>query len=225
MTDEKKSKLREVLEVLDPSDDAHWTKDGLPNLNVVQELLQAKTTRAEVTKMFPQFTRESLELETPEEADPWEEIEGDSEGEPLQEAEGGSEGEPEKVEKSEKVEKVEKSEKAEDVDKADKPAEDVDKALEDARTEVREASAVVNKAREVLLAKQRRYDELLKLKERKSSPRGDAAVIQEYQRSELRKRQLRAQQIKKAQEALGGLPVPDPVAPVDNRPKKRTGGR
>lgn len=58
MNEEIIAELRE----LDSLDDAHWTQDGLPNLNVLKERLKKQVTRQEVTDAAPLFSRTNLEL-------------------------------------------------------------------------------------------------------------------------------------------------------------------
>ncbi len=53
--------LKEALLTLDPEDDAHWTEDGLPVVQVVGDLLgMDDLTREDVTDIAPQFGRETL---------------------------------------------------------------------------------------------------------------------------------------------------------------------
>lgn len=50
--------IRKALEQLDTDNDAHWTADGLPRMDVVEELSGKKgLTRAKVTEAQPGFSR------------------------------------------------------------------------------------------------------------------------------------------------------------------------
>lgn len=49
--------LREALDSLDPSVDAHWTKKGEPDLNALKELTGAKVSRKDVKELDPDFCR------------------------------------------------------------------------------------------------------------------------------------------------------------------------
>lgn len=50
--------IREALEKLDPTNDTHWTSDGLPRMDIVEELSGDKgLTRAKVTEAQPGFSR------------------------------------------------------------------------------------------------------------------------------------------------------------------------
>lgn len=60
--------LIEAIESLDPSDDAHWTKDGRPDLNVLKELTGGAVKRADVDAAKPGFTREAAQPSEPAEA-------------------------------------------------------------------------------------------------------------------------------------------------------------
>jgi len=51
--------LKDALESLDPANDAQWTADGLPRMDVVEILIDNKAiTRKEVTEADPEFCRE-----------------------------------------------------------------------------------------------------------------------------------------------------------------------
>lgn len=53
-------KILDAALTLDPKEDAHWTKAGLPNVNVLQEKLSTSLTRDQVTAVLgANFTRES----------------------------------------------------------------------------------------------------------------------------------------------------------------------
>ena len=51
--------LKDALESLDPANDAQWTADGLPRMDVVETLIDNKAiTRKDVTEADPEFCRE-----------------------------------------------------------------------------------------------------------------------------------------------------------------------
>ena len=60
--------IKEALAALDPSNDKHWTGDGMPRMDVLQKLTQTpELSRTEVTNAAPDFSRASvLAAETPE---------------------------------------------------------------------------------------------------------------------------------------------------------------
>jgi len=49
--------LGEAISLLDPEDDAHWTKSGLPNINVLIEAVGSKVTREDVEEAAPGLVR------------------------------------------------------------------------------------------------------------------------------------------------------------------------
>ena len=50
--------LGDKIDTLDPLDDAHWTKAGAPDLNVLTEYMGTKVKRKDVKKARPGFDRE-----------------------------------------------------------------------------------------------------------------------------------------------------------------------
>lgn len=54
--------IKEALDVLDHEDDSQWTKDGLPVLDVVRDLVgNVEITRKDVTEAAPEFRRKKDE--------------------------------------------------------------------------------------------------------------------------------------------------------------------
>lgn len=53
--------LDKAMLQLSLSDDSHWTKEGLPNLNVLKEMTGQKHTRGDAEAAIPGFTREYVE--------------------------------------------------------------------------------------------------------------------------------------------------------------------
>lgn len=51
------SMILEALLQLDPNNDAHWTSDDMPRLDVVKEILGSSASREEVTNAAPGFSR------------------------------------------------------------------------------------------------------------------------------------------------------------------------
>lgn len=59
------------LASLDPKVDGHWTKDGLPKIDVVAGLVGGKLTRKQITEAAPSFSRANTgSLETPASGSP-----------------------------------------------------------------------------------------------------------------------------------------------------------
>lgn len=51
--------IKDALSKLDASDDAHWTNDGAPRLDVLKKFLGVAATRDEVNKAAPGFNRDA----------------------------------------------------------------------------------------------------------------------------------------------------------------------
>ena len=65
MTD-KVLDVNEALQKLDHDEDAHWTKDGLPNVNVINEMTGKKFKRKDIQEIAPDLVREiESEAEAP----------------------------------------------------------------------------------------------------------------------------------------------------------------
>lgn len=72
-------KIKEALEQMDVLDDSQWTQEGAPRVEIVEEMIGAKTTRSEIIAAAPKFSRTNRDLTegTPD----------DDEKEPIQEQE------------------------------------------------------------------------------------------------------------------------------------------
>ena len=55
--DDRPQTLQEVILSLRHDDDAHWTKGGLPDLNVIKEKFGKYRSRQQVTDAVPDYTR------------------------------------------------------------------------------------------------------------------------------------------------------------------------
>jgi len=62
--------LIETLRQLDPANDAHWTQNGLPRLDVLSASIGSDVTRNDVAAAAPSFRRDHLELPAPVEPEP-----------------------------------------------------------------------------------------------------------------------------------------------------------
>lgn len=59
------SKILEALAKLDPTNDNHWTNDGLPRIETIRMLAADQTiTREAITAEAPNFSRQTAKLET-----------------------------------------------------------------------------------------------------------------------------------------------------------------
>lgn len=52
--------IRDALAKLDPANDEHWTKDGLPAMEAVNALLPAPITRERLSTVAPDFVRQAI---------------------------------------------------------------------------------------------------------------------------------------------------------------------
>lgn len=57
----KTAQILEALKLLDHADDAHWTKQGHPNINVLVETLGFKITKADLAVAAPDFVRHAVQ--------------------------------------------------------------------------------------------------------------------------------------------------------------------
>lgn len=77
---EQAAQIGEAVSNLNPDDDAHWTKSGLPDLNVLSEAVGFRVSRKNLEDLDPALTRETEKLrraemasdnEAPDEDDPF----------------------------------------------------------------------------------------------------------------------------------------------------------
>jgi hypothetical protein len=81
-----KDVIQEALGKLNPTDNDHWTQDGLPRIGKVEELSGLKgLKRADVTAANPKFTRQAVLDATPDEP---EETPAETPTEPVEPTEG-----------------------------------------------------------------------------------------------------------------------------------------
>ncbi len=57
LTDDEKKAIKLAAELLDHTDDTHWTKGGLPDLTAITELVGSKVTRTDMEAVLPDFER------------------------------------------------------------------------------------------------------------------------------------------------------------------------
>ena len=71
----------EALNQLDPLNDEHWTADGAPKMDIVNDLIESEdvVTRQDVVDAAPSFTKDNMVIEgTPEDKEEMVDIEFDS---------------------------------------------------------------------------------------------------------------------------------------------------
>lgn len=57
-----KQSILDALANVDPTNDEHWTADGVVRVDVVSELVGEDVTRADITAVAPKFNRKNTEL-------------------------------------------------------------------------------------------------------------------------------------------------------------------
>lgn len=58
------NRLSESLTKLDPTNDEHWTTDGLPRLDAIESIHGSSVSRADITAEAPKFNRKNTNLGT-----------------------------------------------------------------------------------------------------------------------------------------------------------------
>lgn len=58
-TDEKTTAIINALQALDHDNDDHWTDNGLPQVEVIKEIVKGKVSRGEINAAYPGFVRET----------------------------------------------------------------------------------------------------------------------------------------------------------------------
>lgn len=59
------SDIKEILQQLDPSDDSHWTADGLPAVDAVKLMGAEDAERGDIMEAAPSFTRQHRSFDPP----------------------------------------------------------------------------------------------------------------------------------------------------------------
>ncbi len=226
-------KINQALESLDPSNDEHWTADGLPLMDVMSELVKSKRelTRAQVTNASPDFTRERAranketdngetsnaeegEAETPKEASQAEEV-NDLE-ETIEQSGKSTEEAPSPVELAPAQPEVNSldAQLAEATEKMIQAQKTAATSKEDANAAADEVNAI-----------NRKMDALVK-----SDPNHATAGIRAYINQQNKNRLRRAAGLAKFIESTGVNPADvskaiDPRAPIDRAMHTRKPGR
>ena len=184
----------EILEAvmgLSPANDEHWTTDGLPRLDAVENLLGASVTRKQVTNAAPEFTRGVAQSVVDEARD--EETAGptDDEDDPL--GDGAASADPQSpgsVQPPEgdasDVDEGNDFETAE-TDPAERKAA-LDAKIEQLENEIINFDASMAKARAYREDLETRVTRLRDLRQQEFPPMSPAEAIQAYQQRELEKR-------------------------------------
>jgi hypothetical protein len=162
--------IEEALQALDPKNDAHWTSDGSPRMEVLQELTGNEgLTRKQVREAAPTFTRETAGEAPPEAPGISPETEqGATTAPPLE----GDQDENETLPDDEQEQADQDA--ADEQDEADLAEEtELTALLAEADAELAEAEADLNERRKVVDEVRARRDQLVEARERERTVHDD----------------------------------------------------
>ena len=224
--------ILEAVRSLDPNNDEHWTADGLPRLDAVENLLGSDVNRKAVTNAAPDYSRSVArelvdadgeppvdeppvyEDETPDEETPSEDEGGSTEDESSETDTVPQSSEPITPSDSDTVTKADEDE---DDPLAEGPA-DEEAAMEEEIQGLRDRVAQINQGlaegRRALLEAEAELGQAIRSKDEAFPPLSPAEAIQQFQRSEHAKRA-----------AAKGVSLSSPLdAALKARKKARTRG-
>lgn len=170
--------IKEALLKLDPNNDDHWTREGVPRLDVMKELLGADVSRADITQASSSFTRKTPTLEEA----------ADNDGNETPETK-----QPEATDTKE-----------DPADEAETPEAEV-KATEEEEieAELEKARDKLNKAQKRFAKAQTEMDVVISARAKRDARTTDAHTIQAFQKSQFKARQQKAARKKRLDELLG----------------------
>lgn len=189
--------ILEAVRGLDPQNDEHWTADGQPRLDAVENMLGADVSRKLVTNAAPDFTRAvALSLvDAPEDGEPPADeppVDGskDASAEDKSVEPEAVPSSPEPTTKTDTASEAE-AEPDEDDPLAEGPA-DVEAEMDQAIQEVQEAIASIQQelviGKNMLAEAEAALARLVDEKNRMFPPMTQAEAIQQFQRNEQAKR-------------------------------------
>lgn len=172
----------QAVQGLDPGNDEHWTADGLPRLDAVENLLGASTSRKAVTNAAPEYTRDHaqsvLDAEHDKAAEP---VDNDNDAEALS---------PEPAEQTDEV--TADNDEDDDTDPlAEGPADleaEMDTEILAAQERISAIRQSLEEGRRVLAETEEELGKLVNAKNQAFPPMTQAEAIQRFQRNELAKR-------------------------------------
>lgn len=184
--------IQEALQALDPQNDEHWTSDGSPRMDTLQELTGDESlTRKQVREIAPTFTRETAGQTPPEDPGVSPETEqGATAAPPTQDDEDEQETPP----VDEDDDRPEEG--AEDDEAALAEEDDLTRELEEAEAELAEREAELAERRKEIDQVRARRDELVERRDRAKTPHDDTVERMNFIR---RQAQLRAERAGEAQ--------------------------
>lgn len=224
--------ILEAVRGLDPQDDEHWTADGLPRLDAVENLLGSDVSRKAVTNAAPEFTRAvaSELVGAPEDGEPPVDeppVETDEEEAAGAEDETASEGESTKTEAVQQspelaqkigTASVTDPEQDEGDPLAEGPADfeaELDAEIAEAQQRVSDIQRGLEEGKRMLAEAEDELGKLVDEKNRQFPPMTQAEAIQQFQRNEQAKRA--------AARGVGGASSPLDAALSARRKVRRQG--
>lgn len=168
-----KDKIKTALLALDPTNDAHWTSDDVPRLDVMKGLVGADVSRADIQAVSKSFNRKNpvIEAEKPPEPTP------------------GTQPAP----------AAQESQEQDAPDGISADMSDVDKAVE---VEYEKAGQALIAARQRFKKAQEDMDEVIARREKESAKITFADTVKQFQESQRKQREARVGQAKALSAAL-----------------------
>ena len=224
--------ILEAVRGLDPQNDEHWTADGLPRLDAVENLLGGDVSRKAVTNAAPDFTRAvaSELVDAPEDGEPPVDeppVETDEEETAGAEDETASEDEsteteavqqsPEPTQETDTA-SVTDPEQDEGDPLAEGPADfeaELDAEIAEAQQRVSDIQRGLEEGKRMLAEAEDELGKLVDEKNRQFPPMTQAEAIQQFQRNEQAKRA--------AARGVGGTSSPLDAALSARRKVRRQG--
>lgn len=183
--------ILEALLGLSPGNDEHWTTDGLPRLDAVENLLGASVTRKQLTNAAPEFTRGVAQSVVDEARD--EETAGptDDEDDPL--GDGAASADPQSPGSVQPPEgDASNADEGNDFEATETDPDErkaaLDAKIEQLENEIIDFDANMAKARAYREGLEERVTRLRDMRQQEFPPMSAAEAIQAYQRRELEKR-------------------------------------
>ena len=207
--------ILEAVRALDPHNDEHWTADGLPRLDAVENLLGASVNRKSVTNAAPDFSRQvALSLvDAPEDGEP------PVDEPPVDDEDTDAETVPQSPKPTTPPDSDTASNDDEDEDDplAEGPADEeaaMDEEILELQERVDEIRAALERGKKALAEAEEELSATIDAKNRAFPPLSPAEAIQQFQRSEHAKRA-----------AARGVTLTSPLdAALKARKKARTRG-
>ncbi len=195
--------ILEAVRGLDPQNDEHWTADGLPRLDAVENLLGGDVSRKAVTNAAPDFTRTvatelvgaSEDGEPPVDEPP---VEGDKDEAPTEDESVEPEADQQSSEPTQETDTAsatgpEQNDEDDEDPLAEGPADfeaELDAEIAEAQQQISDIQRGLEEGKRMLLEAEEKLGKLVDEKNRQFPPMTQAAAIQQFQRNEQAKRAL-----------------------------------